>query len=208
MLSYNLTSYERAFTFRILSQDSAIKDAIASAGGSFVSSNGWTIQIARSPEIKVVSKRIYLRGSNKANDKRIDRTWNIPSNIKLHQILNQIDSALAEIISFAREHKDAMWFLNPYEPYNYLGIQYKDLPVESWATEAGTRPSVRSSVMKTRLNWYYASVGKDYQPYTYPAENSLPIVNSTSKAQIPFHIDARGWGNNKLKDIPTWESIT
>ena len=79
MLRYDLTPYERAFTFRVLSQDKAIKDAIASVDGSFVTSNGWTISIQRSPEIKVVSKRIYLRGSNKANDMRIDRTWNIPS---------------------------------------------------------------------------------------------------------------------------------
>lgn len=182
MLSYNLTSYERAFTFRILSQDSAIKDAIASAGGSFVTRNGWTIQIARSPEIKVVSKRIYLRGSNKANDKRIDRTWNISSNFKLHQYINQIDQALGEIISFAENYKSGFrTWLNGALAYGYKDIhdmsqaypfEYMTggcLPFNSWAPEARIR------------NWY-------------------------SPIEKPFQIDAHGWGNNKLKDIPTWES--
>lgn len=165
MLSYNLTSYERAFTFRILSQDSAIKDAITSVGGSFVTRNGWSIQVARSPEIKVVSKRIYLRGSNKANDKRLDRTWNISSNFKLHQYLNQIDQALAEIISFAQSYKDT----------------YK----------------------RTYCNCTYPLVYRD---------EFLPRFSFTSEVETfisknrPVRIDAQGWGNNKLKDIPTWES--
>ena len=163
MLRYDLTPYERAFTFRVLSQDKAIKDAIASVGGSFVTRNGWTIQIARSPEIKVVSKRIYLRGSNNANDKRIDRTWNVPSNIKLHQYINQIDQALAEIISFAQSYKDT------YDSYH----TYPDRILSNFH----------------KVNW--------------ASEVQLPICSCNPQ---PVRIDAQGWGNNKLKDIPTWES--
>lgn len=167
MLRYTLTPYERAFTFQILSQDSAIKDAIASVGGSFVTSNGWTISIKRSPEIKVVSKRIFLRGSNKLNDMRIDRTWNIPSNFKVNQYISQINQALAEIISFANQYKSNV------EPYGVQLIEY--------------------------LNTYH-----NFD--TYFMQNGLPIVNWTSEVQViydkdtSFHIDADGWGNNKLKE--------
>lgn len=163
MLRYDLKPYERAFTFRVLSQDKTIKDAIASVGGSFVTSNGWTISTKRSPEIKVVSKRIYLRGSNKANDMRIDRTWNIPSNFKLHQYLHQINQALAETISFAQSYKDTYDSFHTY-PNGILSNFH-------------------------RVNWT-----SEVQPSICECKTQ------------PVHINADGWGNNKLKSLPTWKS--
>jgi len=106
MLRYKLTPYERAFTFQILSQDKVIEDAIASAGGSFLTSNGWKIQVKNSPELKVVSKRIFLRGAKSSRDMRIDRTWNIVDNYKRDAIINDVDQALAELISFAKRYDD------------------------------------------------------------------------------------------------------
>lgn len=110
MISYKITPYERAFTFQILSQDKAVKRAIDSIGGLFYTSNGWKVSIKNSPEVKVVSKQLFLRGANSANDMRIDRTWNFRSNYERDRAISSLEVALADIISFAREHENSRYF--------------------------------------------------------------------------------------------------
>lgn len=95
---------ERAFAFQILSQSVQIKDAINYIGGSFYASNGWQIKIDSCPEIRVASREIYLRGSSKENDLRVDRTWNFSLNLEKDEAISQINSALSEIISFASSY--------------------------------------------------------------------------------------------------------
>jgi hypothetical protein len=111
MLRYKITPYERAFTFQILDQDRVVSSAIDSVGGTFYSSNGWKIMVKNSPEVKVVSKRVYLRGKNKAYDMRIDRTWNFRSNYERDRSISSLENALAELISFAREYDNNRYFI-------------------------------------------------------------------------------------------------
>jgi len=131
MLRYKLTPYERAFTFQILSQDSVIEDAIASVGGSFLTSNGWKIKIKNSPELKVVSKRIFLRGANSSRDNRIDRTWNIMGNHTRNAIMKDVDIAMAELISFAKAYDNSRYEC----ACTYSQPRYVYAPCWSWASE-------------------------------------------------------------------------
>lgn len=103
MLKYSLLPLERAFAFQVTEQSNSIKDAINGpyVGGSFMSSNGWVIKIDSCPEIRVPSRTIYLRGSSKENDLRVDRTWNFSSNFERDQAISQIKFALDEIISLS-----------------------------------------------------------------------------------------------------------
>lgn len=105
MIRYETRPYERAFTFQILSQDKAVEDAIDNLGGSFISSNGWKISSENSPELKVRSKEIFLRGKIKDADWRIDRTWNLPSNADRDLVINNIHQAMRELISSATAMK-------------------------------------------------------------------------------------------------------
>ncbi len=146
MLRYKINPYERAFTFQILSQDKVVEDAINSIGGSFVSSNGWTICAKNSPELKVVSKRIFLRGKNTSRDMRIDRTWNFKSNYARDLYMSEVDKALAEVISFAREYEDSKyytrygWDMNEQPRYDYWRPFRMD--VGNWTSEV--QPTVKS----------------------------------------------------------------
>lgn len=110
MISYKITPYERAFTFQILSQDRAVKNAIDSVGGVYYTSNGWQVMVKNSPEVKVVTKRLFLRGANKDNDMRIDRTWNFRSNLERDRAIASLEAALADIISFAKEYDNSRYF--------------------------------------------------------------------------------------------------
>jgi hypothetical protein len=109
MLNYRLVKYETAFTFRILSQSRIIKAAIDSIGGTFVASNGYKIMIRRSPEVKVVTKRLFLRGSNTSKDDRIDRTWNFSSNWERDMKAQELEQAVAELISFANDYENSCY---------------------------------------------------------------------------------------------------
>ena len=94
---------ERAFAFQITEQSSSIKEAINGpyVGGSFMSSNGWVIKVDSCPEIRVPSRTIFLRGSFKVSDLRVDRTWNFSSNFERDQAISEIKFALDEIISLS-----------------------------------------------------------------------------------------------------------
>ena len=109
MLSYKLVKYETAFTFRILSQSRIIKAAIDSIGGTFVASNGYKVMINKSPEVKVVTKRLFLRGSNTSKNHRIDRTWNFSSNWERDMKANELKQAVAEVISFANAYENSCY---------------------------------------------------------------------------------------------------
>ena len=109
MLNYKLVKYETAFTFRILSQSRIIKAAIDSIGGTFVASNGYKVMIKRSPEVKVVTKRLFLRGSNTSKDHRIDRTWNFSSNWERDMKAEELERAVAEVISFANSFENSCY---------------------------------------------------------------------------------------------------
>lgn len=109
MLSYKLVKYETAFTFRILSQSRIIKAAIDSIGGTFVASNGYKVMSRRSPEVKVVTKRLFLRGSNTSKNHRIDRTWNFSSNWERDMKASELEQAVAEVISFANAYENSCY---------------------------------------------------------------------------------------------------
>ena len=110
MISYKITPYERAFTFQILSQDKVVGKAIESIGGLFYTRNGWKASVKNSPEVKVVSKQLFLRGKNSANDMRIDRTWNFKSNRERDNAIASLNSALLDVIEFAREYDNSRYF--------------------------------------------------------------------------------------------------
>lgn len=109
MLDYKIVKYETAFTFRILSQSRIIKAAIDSIGGTFVASNGYKVMTKNSPEVKVVTKRLFLRGSNTAKNNRIDRTWNFSDNWERDMKAEELQSAIAEVISFANAYENSCY---------------------------------------------------------------------------------------------------
>lgn len=124
MLKYSLVPMEKAFAFQITEQSDKINKAINYIGGSFYASNGWEIKIDTVPEIKVTSRKIYLRGFKSDSDLRVDRTWNLGSNVQRDEILNQVNSALSEIITFAQSYPynyriGPNAYLGVYQPYNY-----------------------------------------------------------------------------------------
>lgn len=123
MLDYKIVKYETAFTFRILSQSRVIKRALDSIGGTFVASNGYKVMIKRSPEVKVVTRRLFLRGSNTAKDDRMDRTWNFPNNWERDSAALELEQALSEIISFANTYENNCYGIDPHVHTN-RHIQY------------------------------------------------------------------------------------
>jgi hypothetical protein len=127
MLDYRLVKYETAFTFRILSQSRIIKAAIDSIGGTFVASNGYKIMTKRSPEVKVVTKRLFLRGSNTDKNDRIDRTWNFSSNRERDMKAEELERAIAEVISFANHFENSCYGLGTDVAWNYTNVQYASI---------------------------------------------------------------------------------
>lgn len=146
MISYKITPYERAFTFQILSQDRAVKNAIDSVGGVYYTSNGWKVSVKNSPEVKVVSKRLYLRGANTANDWRIDRTWNFRSNYERDRAIASLETALNDIISFAREYDNSRYFVKDdcWEEsaimFDDYGVWYYNCAPEAQVIVRGSEP--------------------------------------------------------------------
>ena len=126
MLSYKIVKYETAFTFRILSQSRIIKAAIDSIGGTFVASNGYKVMIKRSPEVKVVTKRLFLRGSNTAKNDRIDRTWNFSSNWERDMKAEELERAIEEVISFANHFENSCYGIAP-GVWDYTSVQYASI---------------------------------------------------------------------------------
>ncbi len=172
MLRYVIKPYERAFTFQILSQDSVVEDAINSVGGSFLTSNGWTIRVNRSPEVKVISKRIFLRGSNSSLDLRVDRTWNFGSNRERDMYMRELEYALEEIISFSDEYDSSRYYSKKMDfgskwTRNYLEDDY-----------------VPKRTRKARPYVIHFAPEVDVYTWLTPRTNSVVI-------------DANGWGNNK-----------
>ena len=139
MLKYSLLPLERAFAFQVTEQSNSIKDAINGpyVGGSFMSSNGWVIKIDSCPEIRVPSRTIYLRGSSKENDLRVDRTWNFLSNLERDLAISEIKFALDELISLSNS-------------INYL-IKTTNNTVIGCASEAFTIPAPSSFI--TEEGW-------------------------------------------------------
>ena len=123
MLDYKIVKYETAFTFRILSQSRVIKRALDSIGGTFVASNGYKVMIKRSPEVKVVTRRLFLRGSNTAKDDRMDRTWNFPNNWERDSAALELEQALSEIIAFANTYENTSYGIDS-NVYTNRHIQY------------------------------------------------------------------------------------
>ena len=181
MLRYIIRPYELAFTFQILSQDRVVEDAIASVGGSFHTKNGWTIRAKNSPELKVISKRIYLRGANSALDLRIDRTWNFDSNRERDMFISEINKAMAEIISFADAYDDSRYYGR--EEKDLYGC-YGDLAYQEDFSVSYRKPTKRT---RKTIDWYAPEVCQFWTPYA-------PINGHSVR------IDANGWGNNKPKD--------
>ena len=124
MLDYKIVKYETAFTFRILSQSRVIKAAIDSIGGTFDASNGYKVMIKRTPEVKVVTKRLFLRGSNTSKDLRIDRTWNFSSNWERDMKAEELERAIAELISFANAFENSCYGI---EPHVWTNVQYTSI---------------------------------------------------------------------------------
>lgn len=112
MINYNLMPFERAFAFQITSQNTKVDDFMKSTG-TFISSNGWKIKVAKMPEVNVFSKTIYLQGSNSLRDLRIDRTWNLPSNSFRDTVISEVSNAITELISSVKA-------FNTFRPYELV----------------------------------------------------------------------------------------
>jgi hypothetical protein len=81
-------------------QDNTITTAIKQ-NGPFTASNGWTVKVDIGPELDIKNKTIYLRGSNRDMDLRIDRTWDLESNYNRDKYIDQVDQAIGELVSWA-----------------------------------------------------------------------------------------------------------
>lgn len=175
MLRYKITPYERAFTFQILSQDRVIKDAINSIGGSYVTSNGWKVFIRNSPEVKVVSRRLFLRGANTGYDMRIDRTWNFQDNYERDLAIESLETAIADIISFATRYDNSR--------YSHIGNTAK---YRGYANRFEMATIYLNHLNDAVQNW-----ASEVQIKTQQADS--------------IRIDVNGWGNNKVDSLaPTY----
>lgn len=106
MLDYTIGKFERALDFQVTKQSTKYTNALKQA--SFTASNGWTITTADCPELNVKSKTIYLRGADSSKDLRVDRTWDLSSDLKRDQIVSEATHALEEFRTWVN------WYqLNP-----------------------------------------------------------------------------------------------
>lgn len=95
-ITYFLTPVDRGFAFRIDQQSSLLTDALKSK--DFLASNGWRIAMEEGPAINISTKTIFLRGSNKDMDYRIDRSSDLASNRTRDKYVSEINSAIAELV--------------------------------------------------------------------------------------------------------------
>ena len=96
MLKTRIYTFEKALAFQVLEQEPKVQTYLSSIGGSYIASNGWTITIAKMPELNADKKIIALRSGNWEHNLRIDRTWGLASNYQRDSIINEAEAALSE----------------------------------------------------------------------------------------------------------------
>ena len=95
-LEYTIIPTECAATFQVLKQSQEIYDFLSK--GHFLASNGTRIDSSDFPEWKESENIVYLRGSNKNQDLKVDVTRFI-SNTNRDKKIAMIDEALAELVT-------------------------------------------------------------------------------------------------------------
>lgn len=104
LLKYNLIPLERAFVFQVLGQDEKLSEYVK-YNGPFVASNGWEVRIDAEPEVNVENKTIFLRGDKGIKDLNAHRNYNLDSNYDRDYIIDEVNSALKELVSSFKSHR-------------------------------------------------------------------------------------------------------
>ena len=97
MLSVYVEPFEKAIAFQVVNQSTEITDFIK-RNGTFHASNGWNVAIDNVPELDILNKTIYLRGSDASQNKRVDRTWDISNNSRRDEYVREVDQALNDLV--------------------------------------------------------------------------------------------------------------
>lgn len=97
MLSVYVESFEKAIAFQVVNQSTEITDFIK-RNGTFHTSDGWNVAIDNVPELDILNKTIYLRGSDASQNKRVDRTWDISNNSRRDEYVREVDQALNDLV--------------------------------------------------------------------------------------------------------------
>lgn len=111
MLKYFLPQLaEGSFSFQVLYQDPKIDSYIKSRlGGVFNAGNGWRVTIDAEPELKVKEKVIYLRGSDRYEDEKIDSFHGL-SKKEAESLQKQVRQALTELVAAVKAWKPSSRF--------------------------------------------------------------------------------------------------
>ena len=118
MLSAFIEKADRAIAFQIVHQDDKITNKLRN--GSFIASNGWAVKMDIAPEIDILNKTIYLRGSDTSKDSRISRVWDLSSNSNRDTYVKEIDSALDELVHWANSPTKIVVFGTPLHENTYV----------------------------------------------------------------------------------------
>jgi hypothetical protein len=104
-LRYDLIPVERALVFQVLDQSPEVTNFLRKVG-SFQASNGLRIATADFPEFKDSENTIFLRGSDKAKDGKVDTTRFVTNIIRdkkavmVHQALKELVDTVKSLQSY------------------------------------------------------------------------------------------------------------
>lgn len=110
MLKYHLLeAAPGSFIFQIEEQGDRLNNYLKANGNVYEANNGWRVAISGEPQINTVKKIIYLRGSDTAEDLRIDRHYGYGSK-EVKEIFKNVNNALREAVEAAKNWKQRYGF--------------------------------------------------------------------------------------------------
>jgi len=95
-LEYNIIKFDKAFALQITHQSPKCREYLEQLGGTYHAINGWKITSVNIPEVDTIRRTIYLRGNSMEKDFRVDRTYNLDSNLQRDALIYSISNALNE----------------------------------------------------------------------------------------------------------------
>lgn len=99
-LSYSLIPVENGAIFQIHEQSNEVTAFLKK--GYFQASNGLRVAIAEFPEFKDSKNVVYLRGTDKSSDLKVDRTRFISNPVRDSKIA-MVNEALAELVNTVKK---------------------------------------------------------------------------------------------------------
>lgn len=99
-LKYAFIPVESACEFQILEQSKEVYNILSK--GYYQASNGMRVAIAQFPEFKDSANTVYLRGSDKSKDLKVDTTRFVRNSVRDNK-MELVTEALAEFVNFVKK---------------------------------------------------------------------------------------------------------